>query len=139
MDTKLDAPAALGGGPVGIGLDGTLDLGCPLTIPSIATLGTPGTASTNGTIKDTSTSNAVTVLTIAGGSYAGEIEGLIRLVKIGPGELDSRWTDDQLDLHRDGTRRRRDRVGRWRELNERLRKLQSSRHTPCAVRPLCSA
>ena len=51
----------------------------------------------------------------------------------------SRRTDDQLDLHRDGTRRRRDRVGRWRELNERLRKLQSSRHTPCAVRPLCSA
>ena len=88
MDPKLDAPAALGGGPVGIGLDGTLDLGCPLTIPSIATLGTPGTASTNGTIKDTSTSNAVTVLTIADGSYAGEIEGLIRLVKIGPGELD---------------------------------------------------
>ena len=104
MDTKLDAPAALGGGPVGIGLDGTLDLGCPLTIPSIATLGTPGTASTNGTIKDTSTSNAVTVLTIAGGSYAGEIEGSIRLVKIGPGELDlgepttnSTFTGTELD------------------------------------------
>ena len=104
MDPKLDAPAALGGGPVGIGLDGTLDLGCPLTIPSIATLGTPGTASTNGTIKDTSTSNAVTVLTIADGSYAGEIEGLIRLVKIGPGELDlggpttnSTFTGTELD------------------------------------------
>ena len=87
MDQKLHAPATLGSGSVGVGPGGTLDLnGCPLTIPSIMSLGTPVDAS-YGTIEDTSTSSVVTVLTIANGSYAGEIEDSIRLVKTGSSTL----------------------------------------------------
>ena len=94
-DQELQSPPSLGTGPVNIGPNGVLDLhGCPLTIAYLKTIGARRrVAKVNGMIEDLSTGTGVTVLTVDSGAYGGNIDGSIRLVKAGAGNLDLGWME----------------------------------------------